>query len=97
PSTTTPPPNPQDPRSTPPAVSWPAAFLTSVIVLGGFCYHYLSVGRGADPVQALYYLLVIAVPLTVLVLPASSAGAAARSICRMLSALFASMSGGGAR
>ncbi|MEV0360641.1 hypothetical protein AB0H71_31755 [Nocardia sp. NPDC050697] len=79
--------------SAPPSVSWPSAFLASVIVIGGLSYHYLSVERGVDPVQALRYLLVIAVPLVVLVLPASSAGAAVRALCRFLGVILASAGG----
>lgn len=79
-----------------PVISWPAAFLASVIVTSSFCYHYLLVRQGVDPVQAVQYLLFITVPLVALILPASSAAAAARAVLRALSSILGSL-GGGAR
>ncbi|MER7450421.1 hypothetical protein ABTW96_09040 [Nocardia beijingensis] len=76
-------------------MSWPAAFLASVIVVAGFCYHYMLINRGIDPMQAVQYLMMIEIPLVALVLPVSSVGAAARAVCRVLSRAFGNLGGGG--
>ncbi|OXR40234.1 hypothetical protein B7C42_07659 [Nocardia cerradoensis] len=66
-----------------------------MIVVAGLCYHYLLVMRGVDPVRAVEYLMMIAVPLTAIVLPASSIGAAVRMACQLLGTAFGALGGGG--
>ncbi|WP_280357494.1 hypothetical protein [Nocardia otitidiscaviarum] len=78
-------------------MSWPAAFLAAVIVVSGLSYHYLLVTHGEDPLQAAQYLLVIAVPLIALILPASSIGAAARAVCRVLALVLGKLGDGDPR
>lgn len=78
-------------------VSWPAAFLASVIVVAGLFYHYMLVMHGVDPVRAASYLLLIEVPLVALVLPASSVGSAVRAACSVLGLVFGKLGDGGPR
>ncbi|MFE3195913.1 hypothetical protein ACFXHA_43425 [Nocardia sp. NPDC059240] len=88
------PPAPEPPAS---AVSWPVAVLASVVVVAGLGYHYLLIMHGIAPAQATRDLLTTAVPLVALVLPASSLGTAARTLCRAAATILGKIgSGGGA-
>ncbi|WP_433527750.1 hypothetical protein ACQPZ2_44225 (plasmid) [Nocardia pseudovaccinii] len=77
-----------------PVVSWPAAFLASVVVVASFSYHYMLITHGVDPLRAVQYLMAIVVPVTVLVLPSSAVGAGTRAVFRFLGAVFGNLGGG---
>ncbi|MFI6170076.1 hypothetical protein ACIBCN_25065 [Nocardia sp. NPDC051052] len=85
------------PPSPAPAVSWPSAFLTAVIVVAGLGYHFMLVARGVEPERAVKYLMMIAIPLVSLALPSSAAGIAVRTVCRLLGSALGAQGSGGAR
>ncbi|MFI1241437.1 hypothetical protein [Nocardia salmonicida] len=77
-------------------MSWPTAFLASIIVMASFSYHYMLISAGIDPIQAVHYLLLIVVPVVALVLPTSVVATGVRAVFRLLSTVLGHL-GGGAR